>query len=185
MLLSSRPHAGPVRAAIGADADQVEGLHAFSGFGREVVFEQHDRPPVRAGELPPDVPGGLGDGGGLAGFGDDGQVAAGLAHGSPPRDRRASGAVGVGPFILDQAPVPGEQDGGCHDPVQPQMPGQQPRERGDHGRAFPPGAASLLPGLLAATPTGLTPASDDELTNAKKHHGITSRCHLPLCWAHE
>jgi hypothetical protein len=30
---------------------------------------------------------------------------------------------------------------------------------------FPDQAASLLPGLLAATRTGLTPASDDELTN--------------------
>jgi hypothetical protein len=28
--------------------------------------------------------------------------------------------------------VPGEQGAGCHDPVQPQVPGQQPRERGDH-----------------------------------------------------
>ena len=31
-------------------------------------------------------------------------------------------------------------------------------------RAFPPEAGSLLPGLLAATRTGLPPASDDELT---------------------
>jgi hypothetical protein len=46
-------------------------------------------------------------------------------------------------------------------------------------------AASLLPGLLAATRTGLSPVGDDELTNTKKHHGTTSRCHLPLCWAHE
>ena len=30
---------------------------------------------------------------------------------------------------------------------------------------FPDPAASLLPGLLTATRTGLTPASDDELTN--------------------
>jgi len=29
-------------------------------------------------------------------------------------------------------------------------------------RAFPPDAGSLLPGLLAATRTGLPPASDDE-----------------------
>src|SRR6266516_2430864 len=50
---------------------------------------------------------------------------------------------------------------------------------------FPGRAASLLPGLLAATRAGLTPAGDDELTNSKIHHGITSRCHLPLCWAHE
>ena len=46
-------------------------------------------------------------------------------------------------------------------------------------RAFPPGAASLLPGLLAATRTGLPPAGDDELTNSKIHHdglrhGVTS-----------
>ena len=50
---------------------------------------------------------------------------------------------------------------------------------------FPVRAASLLPGLLAATRTGLPPAGDDELMNTKKHHGSTSRCHLPLCWAHE
>src|SRR6185369_3135139 len=52
-------------------------------------------------------------------------------------------------------------------------------------RPFPDETASLLPGLLAATRTGLPPASDDELTNTKKHHGTTSRCHLLLCWAHE
>jgi hypothetical protein len=50
---------------------------------------------------------------------------------------------------------------------------------------FPNRAASLLPGLLAATRTGLSPAGDDELTNTKIHHGTTSRCHLPFCWAHE
>jgi hypothetical protein len=43
---------------------------------------------------------------------------------------------------------------------------------------FPDQAASLLPGLLAATRTGLPPAGDDELTNTKIHHGTTSRCHL-------
>ena len=44
---------------------------------------------------------------------------------------------------------------------------------------FPDQAASLLPGLLAATRTGLPPAGDDELTNTKIHHnlshGFTSR----------
>src|SRR5947207_3818977 len=50
---------------------------------------------------------------------------------------------------------------------------------------FPGRAASLLPGLLAATRTGLPPAGDDELTNTKKHHGTTSRCHLPFCWARD
>ena len=47
---------------------------------------------------------------------------------------------------------------------------------------FPGRAASLLPGLLAATRTGLPPAGDDELTNSKIHHGVTSRRHLPFCW---
>lgn len=43
-------------------------------------------------------------------------------------------------------------------------------------RPFPDGTASLLPGLLAATRTGLTPASDDELTNKiSRSRGITSR----------
>src|SRR5216684_9375612 len=37
---------------------------------------------------------------------------------------------------------------------------------------FPDRTASLLPGLLAATRTGLTPAGDDELTNSK------IRCYL-------
>jgi hypothetical protein len=41
-------------------------------------------------------------------------------------------------------------------------------------RPFPGGAASLLPGLLAATRTGLTPASDDELTNTKIHRGLVT-----------
>ena len=55
---------------------------------------------------------------------------------------------------------------------------------GSDPATFPGEAASLLPGLLAATRTGLPPAGDDELTNAKKHHGTTSRCHLLFCWAH-
>jgi hypothetical protein len=37
----------------------------------------------------------------------------------------------------------------------------------------------MLPGFLAAFRTGLTPASDDELTNTKNtmalRHGVTSR----------
>src|SRR4051794_23067739 len=39
---------------------------------------------------------------------------------------------------------------------------------------FPDRAASLLPGLLAATRTGLTPAGDDELTNLGHLHEVTS-----------
>ena len=37
-------------------------------------------------------------------------------------------------------------------------------------RTFPSDAASLLPGLPAATRTGLTPAGDDELTNTRISH---------------
>jgi hypothetical protein len=39
---------------------------------------------------------------------------------------------------------------------------------------FPGRVASLLPGLLAATRTGLSPAGDDELTNSK------IRCYLTV-----
>ena len=42
-------------------------------------------------------------------------------------------------------------------------------------RAWPPGSY----------PDQLSPAGDDQLTNTKIHHGSTSRCHLPFCWAHE
>jgi hypothetical protein len=41
-------------------------------------------------------------------------------------------------------------------------------------RPFPDETASLLPGLLAATRTGLSPASDDELTNNKIHRYVTA-----------
>lgn len=50
-------------------------------------------------------------------------------------------------------------------------------------RPFPDETASLLPGLLAATRTGLPPASDDELTNGKISRYVTAS--PPLCWAHE
>src|SRR5260370_10787998 len=33
VLLRGRPHARPVRAAVGADADQIESLDAFAGLG--------------------------------------------------------------------------------------------------------------------------------------------------------
>src|SRR4051812_12488096 len=47
-------------------------------------------------------------------------------------------------------------------------------------RAFPREAGSLLPGLLAATRTGPSPAGDDELV-------VESRCSThrpPTVWAH-
>ena len=54
-------------------------------------------------------------------------------------------------------------------------------------RAFPPDAASLLPGLLAATRTGLAPAGGQELACGSPHLSWTTsfwvRC--PHCWAHE
>ena len=50
-------------------------------------------------------------------------------------------------------------------------------------RTFPSDAASLLPGLLAATRTGLTPAGDDELTNTKISY-MKSQPLLPSCWTH-
>jgi hypothetical protein len=57
MLLRGRPDAGPVRAAISAKADQVEDLRSLVELGRQVVLEQHDRRPVPAGKLSPDMPG--------------------------------------------------------------------------------------------------------------------------------
>jgi hypothetical protein len=41
-------------------------------------------------------------------------------------------------------------------------------------RAFPPNAGSLLPGFLATTRTGLSPASDDELTTTDHLQQVTS-----------
>ena len=48
VLLRGRPYAGPVRAPVSADADQVQGLHALAGPGRGVVLEQHEAAPVPA-----------------------------------------------------------------------------------------------------------------------------------------
>ena len=44
-----------------------------------------------------------------------------------------------GPLVLEQASVPGEQGAGCHDPVQPKVPGATaaPRRRSPHGRPIP------------------------------------------------
>src|SRR5258706_13830687 len=67
----------------------------------------------------------------------------------------------------------------------PSLPLLQGFDAGLRPGPFPDQAASLLPGLLAPTRTGLPPAGDDELTNTKIHHGTTSRCHLPFYWAHE
>ena len=74
------------------------------------------------------------------------------------RDRRASGGVRVGPFVLDQAPVPGEQGARRHDPVQPEASGQQPRQRGDHGAVGP---VRLRAGDLTAQHRDLVPQHQD------------------------
>ena len=49
-------------------------------------------------------------------------------------------------------------------------------------RAFPPDTASLLPGLLTVTRTGLTPASDDELTTEPSTVYTTN---LQAFWTHK
>jgi hypothetical protein len=90
MVLRRRPHAGPVRAAVRADADQVEGLGALLVLGCKVVLEQHQGWPVPAGEPGPDLAGRLGDQGSAAGLGDDGQVPRRLGRGGPdPKVRDA------------------------------------------------------------------------------------------------
>jgi hypothetical protein len=62
------------------------------------------------------------------------------AHAPRPRpvavpahsDRSNSAWPGPG-----QAPVPGHQGSRCHDPIQPQPTGQQPRQRGEYGTVSP------------------------------------------------
>lgn len=95
IVLLYRPDAGPVRASIGACADQVEGLPALTGLGREIVLEQYDGGPVPAGEPGPDPPGGLTDRGCEAGLGDDGQVA-GLSAGGQPHTQVRNALRGPG-----------------------------------------------------------------------------------------
>ena len=69
IVLWGRPHAGSVRAAIGADVDQIKALPALSALGCGEVLQQYERWPVPAGKLNSDVPGGLSDGGWETGFG--------------------------------------------------------------------------------------------------------------------
>ena len=74
------------------------------------------------------------------------------------RDRRAPGGVRVGPLVLDQTPVPGEQGPRCHDPVQPKVPGQQPCQSSDHG---PVGPVRFRAGDLTAQDCDLVPQYQD------------------------
>jgi hypothetical protein len=56
------------------------------------------------------------------------------------------------------------------------LPHERAFDAGLRPRPFPDETASLLPGLLAATRTGLPPASDDELRTDDQplRHGFTS-----------
>jgi hypothetical protein len=66
--------------------------------------------------------------------------------------------VRIGPFALDQAPVPGEQGARCHHPVQPKASGQQLHQRGDHGAVGP---VRLRAGDLTAQDRNLVPQHQD------------------------
>ena len=61
-----------------------------------------------------------------------------------------------------------------HGTSAPVAPPNRAFDAGLRPRPFPDETASLLPGLLAATRTGLTPAGDDELTNHGHLHEVTS-----------
>ncbi len=74
------------------------------------------------------------------------------------RDRWPFQRVRVGPFPRDQSPVPGQQRGWCHDPVQPPVPGQHPGQGGQHGTASP---VRLWPGNLPAQHGYLMPQYQD------------------------
>jgi hypothetical protein len=63
----------------------------------------------------------------------------------------------------------------------PLLPYDRAFDAGLRPRLFPDEAASLLPGLLAATRTGLTPASNDELTNTDEKSRVTGDCYARLC----
>jgi hypothetical protein len=109
VLGRGRPDTQPVRAAVSADSDQVESLRAMCGLRCQVMLEQDERGPVPAGQLGPDVPGGLR---GLvrgACLGDHGQVA-GFRTGRQPHpeasDARRGRAGPVAPqrLVGDQLP---------------------------------------------------------------------------------
>jgi hypothetical protein len=147
ILLRSWPDARPAGTPIGSDQDQVEGFLAAIGPGCGGVLEEDERGPVPVGELGSDLPGGLGGGGGRAGFGDDGQVAGlrrcGQLHpqvGNTLGGHRGSGVVPE-QIISDQL---AER--------------RQARSRGgrQHGRV-PASGAGGFPGLMA--PATLTRGS--------------------------
>jgi hypothetical protein len=85
------------------------------------------------------------------------------------RERRSARRVRIGPFLPDQAPAPGQQGARCHDPAQPQVPEQQPRQGGEHGTVSPaPGArpAGARPRPRAPTPARKPRKSTTTTTSA-------------------
>lgn len=58
-------------------------------------------------------------------------------RGGPGTERRSAAAVWVGPFPGDQAAVPSQHGAWCDQPMCPQVPGQQPDQRGEHGTISP------------------------------------------------
>jgi hypothetical protein len=76
----------------------------------------------------------------------------------PPPDRRASRSARVRPLPLDKASVPGQQGARSHDPVQPQLPRQQPRQGGEHGTVSP---VRPRPGNLTTQHRDLMPEHQD------------------------
>jgi hypothetical protein len=74
------------------------------------------------------------------------------------RDRWPSRRAWIGPFPLDQAPVPGQRGPRRHDPVQPQAPGQDPGQGGQHGTVSP---VRPWPGALPPQDRDLMPQYED------------------------
>jgi hypothetical protein len=76
-----------------------------------------------------------------------GARAADQQHTHLVRDRRPDRRVRIGPFPAYKTPVPGQQGARGHDPVQPEVPGQQPGQRCEHGTVSPvrPRAGDLTP----------------------------------------
>jgi hypothetical protein len=52
-------------------------------------------------------------------------------------ERRSAAAVWVGPIPGDQAAVPSQHGARCDQAMCPQVPGQQPNQRGEHGTISP------------------------------------------------
>jgi hypothetical protein len=73
------------------------------------------------------------------------------------------------PLSPEGAKITGRQDS-LHATDRPLAHPQGALDAGLRHRAFPPDAASLLPGLLAATRTGPTPAGECELTFRSGHN---------------